>query len=203
LQHPDYFGVRELFTVKDLFEARVHYGHRIGSLDARMKPFLFGIRSGQAIFNLDTTADYLALALNITAHIAYRDGVILFVSQSPQNMHLIETTAKECGEYAHTRHWRKGMFTNANMMFGAMTRLPDLCIVLNTLTNVLDEHPVIVEAAKMAVPTVGIVDTNCNPNLVTYPVPGNDDSPSSIKLYCQLFKSAILKGKEVKKKDSE
>lgn len=57
------------------------------------------------------------------------------------------------------------------------------------------------DAAKMCIPTIGIVDSNSNPNLITYPVPGNDDSASSIELYCNLFRDAILLGKERRSKD--
>uniref|UniRef100_A0A1B6DFW9 Small ribosomal subunit protein uS2m n=1 Tax=Clastoptera arizonana TaxID=38151 RepID=A0A1B6DFW9_9HEMI len=200
INHRDFFGVKNLVSVKDLFDARVHYGHKEGSLDDRMRPFIYGTRLGHLIFDLDKTLDLLHQALNIVANIAYRDGIILFISQSPQNSHLIETTAKECGEFAHTRVWRQGMFTNSTMLFGAITRLPDLVIVLNTLTTVLEEHRGVVESSKMLIPTVGIVDTNCNPNLITYPIPGNDDTPCAIRLYCRLFKEAILKGKEHRKK---
>lgn len=63
----------------------------------------------------------------------------------------------------------------------------------------VQQHYAIRDAAKMLIPTVAIVDTNCNPNLVTYPVPGNDDSAASVELYCSLFKKAILKGKEKRK----
>lgn len=52
------------------------------------------------------------------------------------------------------------------------------------------------DAAKLLIPTIGIVDSNCSPNLITYPVPGNDDTPEAIALYCDLFKKAILRGKE-------
>jgi small subunit ribosomal protein S2 len=48
----------------------------------------------------------------------------------------------------------------------------------------------------MNIPTIGIVDSNCNPDLLTYVVPGNDDSPVAIELYCKLFKEAILRGKK-------
>lgn len=109
---------------------------------------------------------------------------------------LIEDTAKECGEYAHTRFWQGGVLTNSTTQFGCVTRLPDLIIALHTMNNVIDQHTAIRDAAKMLIPTVGIVDTNCNPNMVTYPVPGNDDSAVSVRLYCNLFKNAILKGKE-------
>lgn len=199
LQHPDFFKVHELFTVRDLFNARVHLGHRDGSLDERMKPFIFGSRLGHLIFDLDITAYHLRQALNFTAHVAAKDGIILLVARGAQNAHLVERTACECEEFAHTRYWRGGLFTNAQMQYGAVTRLPDLCIFLNTLNTVLTQHTAVTECAKMCIPTVGIVDTNCNPNLVTYPVPGNDDTPCSIELYCKLFKEAILRGKKYRK----
>lgn len=201
LDQPDYFRVHELFTIKDLFDARVHYGHKLGSLDDRMKPFLYGHRLGHAIFDLDKSADYLRRALNFAAHIAYCDGLIMFVLRSPQNAHLVEKTAAECKEFAHTRFWRGGVFTNANVQFGAVTRLPDLCIFLSTLNTVLAQHVAVRDSAKMAIPTIGICDSNCNPNLVTYPVPGNDDTPLAIELYCKLFKNAILRGKEKRKEE--
>ncbi|KAI4471660.1 30s ribosomal protein s2 prokaryotic and organellar [Holotrichia oblita] len=199
LKHPDYFNVRSLFTVKDLVDARIHYGHKIGSLDERMSPYIYGNRLGHLIFDLDITAEHLRQALNITAHTAYRDGVILFFLRGAQNSHIVEKTALECGEFAHTRFWRGGIFTNANKQFGEATRLPDLCIFFNTLNNVLIQHTAVRDAAKMAIATIGVVDSNCNPNLITYPVPGNDDSPIAIQFYCKVFKSAILLGKEKRK----
>lgn len=189
-----------MFTVEDLYKARVHYGHKLGSLDNRMKPYLYGERLGHAIFDLDQTAEHLRSALNIIAHIAYRDGIILWFLRSPQNAHIVEKSAKESGEYAHTRVWRGGVLTNANVQFDAVTRLPDLCIFLNTLNTVLMQHVALRDSAKMLIPTVAVVDSNCNPNLVTYPIPGNDDSPVAIKFYSTLFKDAILKGKEMRKK---
>lgn len=196
----DYFGVHSLFTVKDLFEARVHYGHKEGSMNNFMKPFLYGSRLGHCIFDLDITAFHLKQALNVCAHIAYRGGIILFVCRNAQLAKKVEKTAEECKEYAHTRYWRKGIFTNSLLQFGAVTRLPDLCIFLSTLDELLKEHPAIVDSAKLNIPTIAIVDSNSNPNLVTYPVPGNDDSPSSTELYCRLFKESILRGKKEREK---
>lgn len=199
LNHPDYFNVHNLFTVKDLFDAKVHYGHRDGSLNNKMLPYIYGSRLGHIIFDLDKTAEYLRNALNFAAHIAYRDGIILFFLRGAQNAHLVERYAKECGEFAHTRFWRGGIFTNSEKQFGAVTRLPDLCIFFNTLNTILMEHTAVRDSAKMGIATIGIVDSNCNPNMLTYPVPGNDDSPTAIELYCQLFTKAILRGKTKRK----
>lgn len=192
----DKFNVQDLFSVKDLYNSRVHYGHRLGSLDDHMKPFLYGHRLGHTIFDLDITAKYLYTALNFVAHVAHKNGVILLFSRDSKNLHLVEKTAKDCGEFAHTRFWRGGVFTNADTQFGSVTRLPDLCIFFSTLNTILAQHVAIRDCAKMGIPSIGIVDSNSNPNLVTYPVPGNDDSTAAVKLYCKLFKNAIIKGKE-------
>lgn len=161
-----------------------------------MEPYIFGNRLGQDIIDLDQTALNLQLALNVTAHVAYRKGIILFVSRNRQFSHLIETTAQACGEYAHTRYFKGGLLTNAQLLFGPTVRLPDLIIFLHTLNNVFEPHVAVRDAAKMNIPTVGIVDTNCNPCLITYPVPGNDDSPQAIELFCKLFRTTINRAKE-------
>ncbi|XP_069788332.1 small ribosomal subunit protein uS2m [Narcine bancroftii] len=196
LKHPDFFHVSELFTLKDLFDARVHYGHKRGCRHRLMEPYLFGCRLEQDIFDLDQSVLHLQQALNFTAHCAYRKGIILFVSRARQFAHLIEKTAQESGEYAHTRYWQGGLLTNAHVQYATGVRLPDLIIFINTLNNVFEPHLAVRDAAKMNIPTVGIVDSNCNPSLITYPIPGNDDSPPAVKLYCKLFKMTILRAKD-------
>lgn len=167
-----------------------------------MEPYIFGCRLDQDIIDLDQTMQHLQLALNFTAHIAYRKGIILFISRKRQFCHLVESTARECGEYAHTRYWQGGLLTNAHIQFGPGVRLPDLLIFLSSLNNVFEPHVAIRDAAKMNIPTVGVVDTNCNPCLITYPIPGNDDSPTAMELYCKLFRMTIIRAKD-KRKQSE
>ena len=84
LKHKDFFGVSKLFTVKELFQARVHLGHKKGTLNPHMTPYLFGSRLDMLIFDLDQTAVLLREALNFIAHIAFRSGVILFVTRQRQ-----------------------------------------------------------------------------------------------------------------------
>ncbi|KAG8142102.1 hypothetical protein E2320_006729 [Naja naja] len=148
------------------------------------------------IIDLEQTAQHLQLALNFMAHVAFRKGIILFVSRHRQTSHRVETVAKECGEYAHTRYWQGGLLTNGPIQYSAGVRLPDLLIFLTTFNNVFEPHLAIRDAAKMSIPTVAVVDTNSNPSLITYPIPGNDDSPSAIHLYLSLFKATILRAKE-------
>uniref|UniRef100_A0A665W018 Small ribosomal subunit protein uS2m n=2 Tax=Echeneis naucrates TaxID=173247 RepID=A0A665W018_ECHNA len=199
LEKPDFFRVSELFSLKDLFDARVHLGHKKGCRHRLMEPYLYGCRLDQDIIDLDQTVEHLQQALNFTAHVAYRGGIILFVSRRRQFVHLVESTAKDCGEYAHTRYWQGGLLTNAPIQYGPGVRLPDLIVFLSTLNNVFQQHIGIRDAAKMNIPTVGVVDSNCNPCLVTYPVPGNDDTPVAMELYCRLFRMTITRAKDKRK----
>ncbi|KAM3911424.1 small ribosomal subunit protein uS2m [Leptodactylus fuscus] len=199
LKHPDFFNVKELLSIRTLFDARVHLGHKKGCRHRLMESYIFGCRLDQDIIDLNQTLEHLQLALNFTAHVAYRNGVILFICRNRQFCHRVETLAEECGEYAHTRFWRGGLLTNANIQYGRGVRLPDLVVFLGTLNTVFEQHVAIRDTAKMNIPTVGIVDTNCNPSLISYPVPGNDDSPSAMELYCQLFKMTITRAKAKRK----
>ncbi|XP_061103877.1 small ribosomal subunit protein uS2m-like [Conger conger] len=194
-----YFHLSELFSLKDLFQAKVYLGHKRGCRSRLMEPYLFGCRLEQDIIDRDKTMKHLQQALNFTAHVAYRGGVILFVSWRRQFSHLIENTAQECGEYAHKRFWQGGLLTNTHVQYGPGVRLPDLMIFLNTLNHVFQQHVAIRDAAKMNIPTVGVLDSDCNPSLVTYPVPGNDDTLSSVELYCKLFEMTINRAKEKRK----
>ncbi|XP_074150176.1 small ribosomal subunit protein uS2m [Sminthopsis crassicaudata] len=199
LKHADFFNIKELFSIKTLFDARVHLGHKKGCRHRFMEPYIFGTRLDQDIIDLDQTVKHLQLALNFTAHMAYRKGIILFVSRNRQFTHLIEKMALNCEEYAHTRYFKGGLLTNAPVQFGPAVRLPDLIVFFHTLNNVFEPHVAVRDAAKMNIPTVGIVDTNCNPCLISYPIPGNDDSPDSIKLFCHLFETTIKRAKAKRK----
>lgn len=64
------------------------------------------------------------------------------------------------------------------------------------MNNVFDNHKAVIEANRLLIPTVAIVDTASEPRFVTYPVPGNDDSPSAIQFYCRVFEKAITAGKQ-------
>jgi len=64
------------------------------------------------------------------------------------------------------------------------------------------DHRAIIDCGKVAIPTIGLLDTDCNPNMITFPVPGNDDSQDSVQTFLDLMKQAVLLGKEKRKADS-
>ena len=86
--------------------------------------------------------------------------------------------------------------------FGGEVRLPDAVVILHTKDGIkYDDHQAIVDAAKVGIPSIAIVDSDCNPNIITYPIPGNDDTLESVQLYLHLFKQAILLGKKAQKEN--
>lgn len=198
LHHPDYFGVTGVTSVQQLFEARVHLGHKTGTWDPHMKPYLFGSRAGIHIIDLDKTLVNLRRALNVAGHVAYRNGIILFVNERSQFERIVQKAARDCGEYFNTQHWIGGTLTNSQMLLGTL-HLPDLIIFL----SVQPSKTGIKEAIMCNIPSIGVVDSDCNPNLITYPIPGNDDTPTAMSLYCDLFSEVILQAKAKRKEDGE
>ena len=73
-----------------------------------------------------------------------------------------------------------------------MGGLPDLLFVIDTNK----EQIAIAEARKLGIPIVAVVDTNCNPDGIDFPIPGNDDAGRAITLYCDLVARAALDGLE-------
>jgi small subunit ribosomal protein S2 len=93
---------------------------------------------------------------------------------------------------------RKEMDKLARLFNGIknMSDLPDAII----FTNQLKDSLAIQECLKLGIPTISIVDTNCNPDLVPYPIPANDDSSSSINFILNYLVNRILTGYNIQNK---
>ena len=72
-----------------------------------------------------------------------------------------------------------------------MKKLPDMLFVVDAVK----EHIAVLEARCLHIPVVAPLDTNCDPDLITYPIPGNDDAIRSIQLFCREMTEAINEGK--------
>ena len=73
-----------------------------------------------------------------------------------------------------------------------MRKLPDMIFIIDT--NI--ESLAVLEGKKLNIPIVAIVDSNSNPENITYPIPGNDDARRSINLYCDLVQKTIIDAKK-------
>lgn len=74
-----------------------------------------------------------------------------------------------------------------------MKKLPDMLFVIDAAK----EKIAILEARKLGIPVVAPLDTNCDPDLIDYPIPGNDDAIRSIQLFCKEISDAIREGREL------
>lgn len=80
-----------------------------------------------------------------------------------------------------------------------MKTQPDMIFVVDTVK----EKIAVQEANRLRIPVVAPLDTNCDPDLVAYPIPGNDDAIRSVQLFCQEMAEAINEGKALREQDGE
>ena len=87
---------------------------------------------------------------------------------------------------------REKMKLNNNLAgIKTMGKLPEAVII----TDTRKEHIAVKEANKLGVPVVAIVDTNCDPDPIDYPIPANDDAIRAIKLICSILATAVIEGR--------
>ncbi len=85
----------------------------------------------------------------------------------------------------------KGKLANNLTGIKEMSNLPAVVIV----TDTRKEHTAIAEANKLGIPIIAIVDTNCDPDPIDLPIPGNDDAIRSIRLICSVLAEAVIEGR--------
>lgn len=100
------------FSIKDLFEAGVHYGHSKRNWNPKMARYIYGARNGIHIIDLQQTAPMLNKALGILKQVASKNGRILFVGTKSQASEAIAEAAQKCGQYYVNFRWLGGMMTN-------------------------------------------------------------------------------------------
>ncbi|MBI4051134.1 MAG: 30S ribosomal protein S2 [Elusimicrobia bacterium] len=120
------------------------------------------------------------------------------------------TIRKSVGRLEELERWEKdGLFKalskkEVSRLTKEMNRLKKLLTGIRNLTQLphvvfvvdpVEEEGTILEARKLKIPVVAVCDTNCDPDLINYPIPGNDDAARSIKLFCGIIADAVLEGK--------
>ena len=220
------------FTMRQLLEAGVHFGHHTKRWNPKMSPYIFGVRNGIHIIDLQQTMPMLYAALSAIREVTAAGGRILFVGTKRQASDLIADAAGRCGQYFVNHRWLGGTLTNWKTITASIQRLRDLDETLDTeesgltkkellgltrereklqralggikemggLPDILfvvdtnKESIAIKEAKKLNIPVVGIIDSNSDPDGISYAIPGNDDAIRSIALYCDLVSRAVLDG---------
>jgi small subunit ribosomal protein S2 len=224
--------VMPTFTMRQLLEAGVHFGHTTRRWNPAMAPYIFGERNGVHIIDLEQTVPLLARALETVRSVAQNGGRVLFVGTKRQAADVVREAAGRCGQYYVNHRWLGGMLTNWKTISNSIKRLKQLEETLDTdnvgLTKkellglererdkldralggikemaglpdiifVIDtnkEAIAVKEAHKLNIPTIGVLDSNSDPDGITLPVPGNDDAMRAISLYCGLVADSVLDG---------
>jgi len=114
------------FTMRQLLEAGIHFGHHTRRWNPKMKPYIFGDRNKIHIINLELTVPMLYAALKGMRDIAANGGRVLFVGTKRQAADKIAETAKRCGQYYVNYRWLGGMLTNWGTISKSIKRLRDI-----------------------------------------------------------------------------
>ncbi|MAF24149.1 30S ribosomal protein S2 [bacterium] len=99
-------------SLLDLLKSGVHFGHQTSKRHPKMTPFIFGVKSGVNVINLEQTQEKLKAALQFVADTVANGGNILFVGSKRQALPIVEKHAKECGMPYVRERWLGGTFTN-------------------------------------------------------------------------------------------
>ena len=220
------------FSMRQLLEAGVHFGHQTHRWNPKMSPFIFGDRNNIHIIDLAQTVPLLHQALVAVRDSVTGGGRVLFVGTKRQASDPISDSAKRAAQYFINHRWLGGTLTNWKTISNSIKRLrqledmlsqeelgltkketlrltrekdkldralggikdmggtPDIMFVIDTNK----EQIAIKEARKLGIPIVAIVDTNCDPDGIDFPIPGNDDAGRAINLYCDLISRAAIEG---------
>jgi small subunit ribosomal protein S2 len=114
------------FSMRQLLEAGVHFGHHTRRWNPKMKPFIFGVRNGIHIIDLEQSVPMLHQALQAVRDVAANGGRILFVGTKRQAQEKIAAAAQRCGQYYVNHRWLGGMLTNWKTISGSIRRLREL-----------------------------------------------------------------------------
>ena len=114
------------FTMRQLLEAGVHFGHHTRRWNPKMEPYIFGKRNNIHIINLEKTVPMLYEALEAIQSIAKHGGKFLFVGTKRSASELIAQAAINCGQYYVNHRWLGGMLTNWETVSKSIKKLKSL-----------------------------------------------------------------------------
>lgn len=114
------------FTMRQLLEAGVHYGHQTRRWNPKMAPYLYGSRSGIHIIDLQQTVPMLHQALQVIRDVVAARGRVLFVGTKRQASQKVKESASLCGQYYVNHRWLGGMLTNWKTISQSIKRLREL-----------------------------------------------------------------------------
>ncbi len=113
-------------SMKQLLEAGVHFGHQTSRWNPKMKPYLFGARTGIYIIDLQQTVKMFRDSYDFVRDLSARGGTMLFVGTKKQAQDIVREEAERCGMYYVNNRWLGGMLTNFQTIKASIERLKKL-----------------------------------------------------------------------------
>nr|BBD14151.1 ribosomal protein S2 [Ophirina amphinema] len=170
-------------TLSTLVSDLAHLGQEEKVLFPKLKPYVLGNRGGFSIINLERTLNQLNIGLRIVRNICLAGGRILVLESRIDRANIAQFYFSGIKSVTFKKNWRGGSLTNNE---GLSDSLPDLILIFGG-----SEHrSVIKEAARLGIPVVGVVDTDCDLLGIDYPILCNSISLTSLVLYYRLFSKA-------------
>ncbi len=114
------------FTIRQLVEAGVHFGHHARRWNPQMAPYIYGKKDNIHIIDLQKTYPMLYTALNAVREIAANGGKVLFVATKKQAQDIVKENAERCGQYYINHRWLGGTLTNWKTVCKSINRLVKL-----------------------------------------------------------------------------
>jgi small subunit ribosomal protein S2 len=118
------------FTMRQLLEAGVHFGHHTRRWNPKMRQYIFGVRNGVHIIDLQQTVPQLSTALKAIRDIVAHGGRVLFVGTKHQAQEKVKDAAKRCGQHYVNSRWLGGMLTNWKTVSASIARLREVDEIL-------------------------------------------------------------------------
>lgn len=179
-------------SLEQMILCGMHLGHATFKWSQKMAPYIYGERAGIHIIDLEKTFVCLRQACHVLTDVASKGGSILFVGTGKNIQRLTYECAEDCGQFYVNLRWIGGTITNRASVLRNDSILPTVLVVLDPIAN----HKAILEANQSSIPVIAICDTDCDPSLITYPIPANDDAFASVELIARTLSMAAKRGRE-------
>ena len=209
-------------SMKQMLETGVHFGHQTRRWNPKMRPFIFGARNGIHIIDLQQTVKLYRTAhdkivetvANGQFHVTNRwmGGTLTNFATIQKSIERLKKLEAMFADGSVNRYQKKEILTlqremaKLELTLGGikdMDRLPQLAFIIDPNR----EEIAVKECRKLGIPIVAVTDTNCDPDVIDYVIPGNDDAIRAIKLFVTAMAEACLEGeamrKDSKNKDAE
>lgn len=223
-------------TMKELLEAGLHFGHETKWWNPRMRPYIYGQKSGIHIVDLRQTLPLFRSALNFVSRLGAEGKTVLFVGTKRQAQEVVAAEAARVNAFYVNHRWLGGLLTNFATIRKSVARLLELREIIEsadfsrfsnkawsrldkrrrrlekTLAGIekMDRLPdavcivdpknemiAVQEARKLGIPIIAMVDTDCDPDLIDFVIPGNDDALRAIRLFASRIASAFEEGRQM------